>query len=325
MGNYAGYDPTPQAPPRSVGRTARRARTRAIFALAIAVFSGLVATWLMGRALSRRGSPPPLPMKKVVVARAELPITAALTPEMLEVIDWPAGSVPAGTFDDPKALSGRVLRAPMVAGEPFLAARLDRGADGLAAAIPSGLRAMTVRVNEASGVSGFVHPGDLVDVVATMPPRPDSTELRSRVVLQGLRVLAIGDELEARGVTPIKVPVVTLLVLPAQAERLALASASHGELSLTMRGAVDLAEVETPGVSPPDLFGLFGRPAEARSSSSRTSQGDGAGKRSESGRKHDSDEPSPPPARHAEGDDVVEIIRGSSSEQRKLRSTGGEP
>jgi pilus assembly protein CpaB len=207
----------------------------------------------------------------------------------------------------------------MVPGEPFLEARLapKGGGDGLSAVIPPDRRAMTVKVNEASGVAGFIHPGDNVDVIATMAPREGTSEVRSRIVLQQIKVIAVGEELSAQNAKPIKVPVVTLLVTPEESERLALAS-SHGELQLTMRGNTATDTVETPGISPLELFGVKHdepRPAApvqvAAASPSR-----GRGQRAPAAPVVEAPASKP-------HEDVVEIIRGNRSEERRLRSSEG--
>ena len=314
MANYSEYESAAEQP-RMGGRSARKARARAMLALVVAATAGLLATWMIARAIARREPRMvAFPTKKVVVAKLDLPLAAALTADMLEVVDWPESSVPAGAFGDAAALTGRVVRGAVVRGEPILEARLapKDGGSGLSAVIPAKLRAMTVKVTESSGVAGFIHPGDLVDVIATMAPRRDDPEPRSRVILQNIRVIAVGEELEAQSARPIKVPVVTLLVAPADSERLALA-ALHGDLQLTMRSSVDDEEIATNGVSAPDIYGDGVRKA---SPAPRPGGGPAPG----GARPMVAEGPSRDP-----GDEVVEIIRGSRSEERKLKPTGGQP
>ncbi len=302
MGTYASFEAPPKRP-----RSARRSRVAALVSLFVAIGSGSAAYWLIARAISRhRPAPISVPMRKVAVAKSELPLATTLQTEMITLVDWPVAAEPSGAYSEAQPLVGRVVRTALVAGEPLVESRLAApgGGQGLAAVIPPTLRAMTVKVNEASGVAGFVHPGDFVDVIATMAPRHDIVEVRSRIVLQGIRVVAVGEEMVAENAKPIKVPVVTLLVTPEQSERLALASL-HGELQLTMRSAIDPGRVETPGVSPPELF-----------------------------EEEEQEKPVPPLHHHIaravaavaavpKEDEVVEIIRGSRSEERKLHSHGG--
>jgi pilus assembly protein CpaB len=209
-------------------------------------------------------------MKKLVITKSPVELAQTLTMEQLEVVEWPETAVPPTAIQDPTLLVGRVARTEFAVGEPIIEPRLaPKGAgSGLAATIPNGKRAMTVKVSESSGVAGFIHPGDLVDVIATMQiklSKVDDNEITvSRVVLQRIKVLAVGEELTAPNAKPIKVPVVTLLVLPEESEKLALAS-SHGELALTMRSGTDEEPTYTAGICPTVLMmdaPLFGRIAE---------------------------------------------------------------
>ena len=110
-----------------------------------------------------------LPTKKVVVAASDLDIGAEIKSDDVRMVDWPANAVPAGAFNDPNEIYGRGLVLPVIQNEPILPMKLagkDAGS-GLPPAIPPGLRAVSVRVNEVIGVAGYVLPGTHVDVVAT--------------------------------------------------------------------------------------------------------------------------------------------------------------
>jgi pilus assembly protein CpaB len=180
MTAYSQVESVPQ-PVRPASRTAQKARTRALVALSVALVAGLGASWLIFRAIQNQPEPSAaVPMRKVVTTKLELPVATTLTVEMLAVAEWPEGATPAGAFDEPEEVVGRVLRTGVVPGDAIVEARLapKEGGRGLAAMIPPGHRAMTVRVNESSGVAGFVHPGDLVDVVATSRCSPSGRSCR---------------------------------------------------------------------------------------------------------------------------------------------------
>jgi pilus assembly protein CpaB len=138
-------------------------------------------------------------------------------------------------------------------GEAILATKLagsEAGA-GLSALLPAGMRAVAVRVDDVVGVAGFVHPGDTVDVIATLRTEGSGATTVSRVILQNIKVLAVGKELDHRSRSADKVvqaTVATLMVDAPQSERLALA-ATQGKLLLTLRGAADTDEVATRGVN----------------------------------------------------------------------------
>src|SRR5882672_7199189 len=168
-----------------------------------------------------------IPTRPVVVAASDLDVGAELTREEIRIIDWPANAVPAGAFNDPKDVIGRGIVLPVIQNEPILPNKLggkDAGG-GLPPAIPPGLRAVSVRVNEVIGVAGYVLPGTHVDVVVTVSPTQNTTDTTSKVILTNVLVLAAGTKIEQgeKDKKPIAVSVVTMLVDPEQAERLTLA------------------------------------------------------------------------------------------------------
>src|SRR5438093_1386195 len=220
-----------------------------------------------------------IPTKPVVVAAADLDIGAQLTRDDIRIIDWPANAMPAGAFNDPKDVIGRGVVLPVIQNEPILPLKLastEAGA-GLPPAIPPGLRAVSVRVNEVIGVAGYVLPGTRVDVVATVNPTGQNTDITSKVVLTNVQVLAAGTKIErdTERNKPIPVSVVTLLVDPEEAERLTLAS-TEGKIQLALRNPLDKTMPATHGIKPAALLGMTpvrtavnrGRLASASASSS---------------------------------------------------------
>ena len=199
-----------------------------------------------------------VPTKKVVVANADLSLGSELRPDDLKTVDWPAGAVPEGAFDDPSKLLGRGLIVSVVRHELILPAKLasKEAGSGLPPIIPPGKRAMSVRVNEVIGVAGYVLPGTRVDVVATHNPTNKAEDMTSKVVLSNVEVLTAGTRLEhdSKDGKPVQVTVVTLVVTPDQAERLTLAS-TEGKIQLALRNPLDLESPETAGVRPGGLMG----------------------------------------------------------------------
>lgn len=207
-----------------------------------------------------------LPTTPVVVAAADLGLGVELRREDLRVIAWPADAVPAGAVSDPQAIVGRGLIQPVAQNETVLPGKLapvGAGA-GLPPVIPEGMRAVSVRVNDVVGVAGYVLPGTRVDVVATVSPTNQQTDMTSKVVLTNVLVLAAGTRIE-RDVDenkPIAVSVVTLLVDPSDAERLTLAS-TEGKIQLALRNPLDKTAPPTRGVRPAVLLG-YAPPRPAR-------------------------------------------------------------
>jgi pilus assembly protein CpaB len=199
-----------------------------------------------------------LPTRPVVVAVANLDLGAALRKEDVRTIDWPAESVPAGAFEHVEDVVGRGLIQPVVQNEAILPAKLaskDAGA-GLPPVIRPGYRALSVRVNDVVGVAGYVLPGTHVDVVVTINPTSQQPDITSKVVLTNVEVLASGTKIErdTEQGKPIAVSVVTLLVNPAEAEKLTLAS-TEGKIQLALRNPLDSTAPVTTGIRPAALLG----------------------------------------------------------------------
>ncbi len=208
-----------------------------------------------------------VPTRTVVVAASDLQLGAEVRADDVKAIEWPADSVPAGAFGRPADLIGRGLIVPVVQNEPILEGKLapKEAGTGLPPAIPAGMRAMSVRVNEVIGVAGYVLPGTHVDVLVTASPTDQRTDTTSKLVLPNVLVVTAGTKMEQAGDKgkPQAVTVVTLLVTPEQAERLTLAS-TDGKIQLALRNPLDQSAPATPGVRPAILLGtpaLSVRPA----------------------------------------------------------------
>ena len=199
-----------------------------------------------------------IPTRPVVVAASDLDIGAELRREDIRIIDWPANAVPANAISDPKDVIGRGIVLPLIENEPILPMKLasTEAGSGLPPAIPPGLRAVSVRVNEVIGVAGYVLPGTHVDVVATVSPTEQHGDMTSKVILTNVMVLAAGTKIdrETDKNKPMPVSVVTLLVAPEEAERLTLA-ASEGKIQLALRNPLDKDTPVTRGIRPAALMG----------------------------------------------------------------------
>jgi pilus assembly protein CpaB len=200
-----------------------------------------------------------IPTRPVVVAAGDLDVGVELGRNDIRMIDWPANAVPATVISDPNEVIGRGLILPVIENEPILPNKLaskEAGA-GLPPAIPPGLRAVSVKVNEVIGVAGYVLPGTRVDVVATVSPTQQPGDMTSKVILTNVQVLAAGTRID-RDIEknkPMPVSVVTLLVNPDEAERLTLAS-TEGKIQLALRNPLDTTVPATHGIRPAVLLGI---------------------------------------------------------------------
>jgi pilus assembly protein CpaB len=243
------------------------ARTRPWLMLAVALASGGLAALLALRYLRQQAQPLAQPVRsRMVVAARPLPIGTIVQEQHLKTIEWSGGALPLGYIANPQDVVGRGLIAAMQENEPVLESKLAaKGTGGgLPIIITEGMRGLTMRVNEVSGVAGFVTPNTRVDVLLTMEDKA-SGEPATRIIMQDMRVLAAGQSLQAdKEGKPQSVPVVTFLVTPEQAETLALAS-QQGSIQLALRNMLDTAAVKTTGTRRGVLMGgPVGRPAVAR-------------------------------------------------------------
>ena len=227
---------------------------RLIIAVLAAVAFGLIAAVSVSRYLAN-AQEYTKNLSNVVIARTDIQVGERIIAEQLSVAQFPRNVAPDGTFKViDERLVGRIAVVKIAAREPITENRLapEGSAAGLSAIIPEGYRAMNVRVDDVVGISGFIMPGTLVDVVVVIEP-PENTQNReriSKIVLQNIKVLANGanldrpkNEKEAE-----RVKTVTLQVTPDQAEKLALAQ-SDGRLQLVMRNSIDQGDEVTPGAN----------------------------------------------------------------------------
>ena len=154
---------------------------------------------------------------------------------------------------------GRILLSRVLTGQALLPGMLaaKNAGNGLAALIPANMRAMAVRVDDVVGVAGFIHPDDRVDVLVTLQPNRAGAQTTTKIFMQNVKVLAVGQEVEANDQARMHASpatVATLLVSPQDSERLALASA-QGRLLLTLRSWTDSLPVNTEGAVPDELIG----------------------------------------------------------------------
>ena len=227
-----------------------RARTLILFLVALLLAGGtaiLVRSWLAQQRTEATAAPmppPPLPQKSVLVARGQITRGQILKPENLAWRPWPESGIdPANIQAGTKPLesfAGWVARERIGAGDPITETKIVQpGSRGfLAAALQPGMQAISVVVTPASDVSGFILPGDHVDVVIThtLPGTGDNPGTQHRAaetVLRDVRVLGVDQKLDSKG-EAVVAHTATLEVTPKQSEIIAVAS-EIGKLSLSLR------------------------------------------------------------------------------------------
>ena len=238
-----------------------RARTLILFLVAILLAGGtamLVRSWLaQQRTVEAEAAPmpPPPAQKSVLVARSDLTRGQILKPTDLAWQMWHDGDINHAyiqkgtkTIED---FTGWVARHPFGPGEPITESKIVApGSRGfLAAVLRPGMRAVSVPVTATSGISGFVFPGDQVDILITHPLAVSGkgegmAHQASETVLHDVRVLAVDQKLDSKGREAIIAHTATLEVTPKQSEVIAVAS-EMGKLSLSLRSLTTPAGEET--------------------------------------------------------------------------------
>jgi pilus assembly protein CpaB len=233
-------------------------RRQTAIALAVAIVFGLVAVYLANTYLlasqknAALGGTTP-----VAVATGALTYGTELTADKIRFADYPNSALPPGSFHSLNEIlppgQKRVVLADMQPNEPILPAKISAPGQGasIAALLPAGMRATSVRINDVSGVAGFIQPNDSVDILITrsIAGRDDQV---TDVLMQNVRVLAIGQDAKGADGKPIQGKTATLLVDQVGAQKLALGQ-QVGTLSLVLRKPGDQTNPVVETVSLNDL------------------------------------------------------------------------
>ena len=243
---------------------------RLTMALLVSLFiSGLFTFWLSRRVT--KAAHVTAPQKQLIVAAKEtLEAGQVLKPENLRLIEWPvslSGSV--AKMDD---IAGRLVLFPVAKDQPILTSYLapPGAGSGLTARIPSGMRAISVRSDEVVGVAGFLLPGTHVDVLLTYRSEK-SPDPRTATVLQDVVVVAAGQQIrpDPEGKPTSVNNVVTLLLTPADSEKLVLAT-SLGAIRFVLRNGADKELASSSPVGLAELTGTADAPASLDANASKT-------------------------------------------------------
>jgi pilus assembly protein CpaB len=187
----------------------------------------------------------------ITVAAVDLKWGTQLKPEMIKTAPFLKESLPEGYFTRTADLNNRVVIASIKKGEPLVEHRLapiSIKTGGVSAVLESGKRAVAVKGDKVIGISGFVNPGNRIDVLVTL--RDPKTKLdKTKTVLENIPVLATGTQIQKNDKgEPMPVDVYTLEVTVEEAEKLALA-ASQGKLQFALRNITDAKPVLTKGTT----------------------------------------------------------------------------
>lgn len=259
-----------------------RARTLILFLLALCLGGAttfVARSWLAqhaNQAAAAPLAPVAAPSKKILTARTAIGRGQILQPNDFLWRAWPTDGIDVAYIKEgaraADSFAGWVARNSVAAGEPLTEAKIiapgDRGF--LAAVLQPGMRAISVPINATSGISGFVFPGDRVDILITQSmstPAPDPASGKdgradhklAETVLHNIRVIGIDQKLEGKEGEASLAHTATLEVTPKQSEVIAVAS-EMGKLSLSLRSLAEPAVAQDKGDSadgaPPETFTL---------------------------------------------------------------------
>ncbi len=233
-------------------------------------------------------------LSKTIIATVDISMDTYITQNMVKIADIPQSDLIEDAVTNLEDVVNKVSTSFIPRGSQISRKQLtDRlSAYGLAGIIPPGTRAMTISVDSSDFVSGFLQPGDRIDVVASF--FEDSQSI-AKTILQNVPLLAVDSNIRPIPYTPPKPeeqgkPVsaggnqtttqITIAVTPIEAEALAAAQ-FKGKLKIGLRGRGDPSRYKTPGINLNKMLGLISkketeatdsRPVSTKSSSiSKTS------------------------------------------------------
>jgi pilus assembly protein CpaB len=212
-----------------------------------------------------------MPTVPVMVALKDIDYGTKITPELVKIVQWPANSLPKGAitqstemFEGPNA--PRIALRSMTANEIFLQGKVSGFGERpiMSRKVSEGMRAFSVRINDVSGVAGFILPGDRVDVMLTRSAENGGgrNELATEYLLQNIVVLGVNQDFSDNQEAPQVAKSATLEVTPEDAQKLALAT-QVGTLTLSLRNYATTEDEKTKRIGAGDLGEKVVLPAPA--------------------------------------------------------------
>jgi len=231
-------------------------RDRYRIILIVAVLIAAVSAWGAYRVITDMRASSRVVTRSVVVAAQDITEGASLTSDALALAELPVAAIPAGAFSETDSVVERVARVPIFKGEAIVPGRLAPigTTPGIEVKISPGKRAMAVRIDDVTGLSGLMQPNSRVDVLVTLREESGNTGRISKLFMSNMRVLSVGSQVE-RGSdgTAITAASAMLEVTPDEAERLAVAM-REGSIQLVLRGYGDPDSIRTTGARPADVL-----------------------------------------------------------------------
>jgi len=211
---------------------------------------------------SGTGTTSSIELTTVVVAAADLPVGTQIDQSSLKVVSWPTASVPPGAFHSVEELfrgapssQDRVVLTDVEPNEPVVRGKISGFGQKatLSRELPPGMRAISIRVDDVSGVAGFMLPGDRVDIMLTRHVTINNVDtMVSDILLQNITILGVDQSSDQKRDQPVVGRTATVEVTPEQAQKLVLAQVA-GTLSLALRNVANTEQLPTAQVTARDL------------------------------------------------------------------------
>ncbi|HXI87092.1 MAG TPA: Flp pilus assembly protein CpaB [Parvularculaceae bacterium] len=234
---------------------------RPIYSVILGVLFAAGALWFVYNSRPESANAAPVVQTTaVLVASKDIPFGGKIVADLVKTVQWPTASLPENAILERKDLlegpeAPRIALRSFAAGEPFLKAKVSGFGEKpvLSRRVSEGMRAFTIRVNDVSGVAGFLLPGDRVDILLTRDSDGRGRDnLVTDVVLQNVTVLGIDQLANENAEKPTVAKSATVEVTPEQAQKLALA-AQVGTLSLSLRNFTNVDETNARRITVGDL------------------------------------------------------------------------
>lgn len=235
----------------------------------MALLSAIITALLLFLFLNSLQKPQTIVKSEVLVATVNIPLNTQVTKDMIVLKQLPREAVNATALSDSKLVIGKVAKSDIAAGEQLLTSKFfDAGKSGsttLAYSIEPGMRAITIAVDDVSGLSGMLKPGNSVDVIAKFDPASaggtanSNTTKYTKMLLQDVPVLAVDSVLSESGKaknkdgTTASYTSVTLEVTPAKAMEISM-SEYVGKLKVILRSPLDQGLTSFPNMTLNDVL-----------------------------------------------------------------------
>lgn len=209
-----------------------------VIAVIFAAIAALIANVWINQQVQKNSN---VKAQQVIVAKGEIPFGTKLENIHIKAINWPKGNVPEGAYNTLEDVVGKIAKNKFYPGEIITEKRIADylGGSALSSLVSENSRAVSIRVDDVVGVSGFVLPGNRVDILATqIRSGGGGPKAKTRTILENIKVLAVDQEASTDTEKPAVVRAVTLELTPEQAEKI-VSAMQEGKIQLALRNPLD--------------------------------------------------------------------------------------